>query len=168
MHSMSSLRRFAGSRLVSLVVLLSVVVSLVAVATVGSAPSRAEEKQAAVEPRPVDDSMHHFMEYFFEPAYKRLKAQMAQEPADNAGWKNVKGDALTLAEGCNLLLLRAPEEDAESWRQLSAEVRELAAKVYQAGREKNYAQGRSSYQAMIARCNACHDDFAGGDHQLEP
>ena len=30
--------------------------------------------------QPVDDEMHHFMEYVFEPNYKRLKASMAAEP----------------------------------------------------------------------------------------
>ena len=29
--------------------------------------------------------MHEFMEYVFEPNYKRLKVVMASEPADNAG-----------------------------------------------------------------------------------
>ena len=29
-------------------------------------------------PQPVDESMHHFMEYVFEPNYKRLKASLAK------------------------------------------------------------------------------------------
>ena len=39
--------------------------------------------------------------------------QMAAAPADNAGWKAVKSDALILAEGGNLLLLRQPPDEAD-------------------------------------------------------
>lgn len=131
------------------------------------AGARAAEPEAPGV-RPVDDSMHHFMEYFFEPAFKRLKQQLADPPANRAAWSGVKGDAFTLAEGGNLLLLRAPEEERAAWQQLSVEVRELAGKVYQAARAQDYPQARGEYQKLIGRCNACHQKFADGEHQLTP
>ena len=38
-------------------------------------------------PIPVEKSMHEFMEYVFQPGYKRLKKNMASEPANKAAWK---------------------------------------------------------------------------------
>ncbi len=129
---------------------------------------RADEPSSPPTPVPVDESMHHFMEYFYEPAYKRLKTQVAEKPQERSGWNAIKGDALTLAEGANLLLLRAPEEGREAWGKLSVEVREAAGKVYQAARGQDYDQARQHYTAMISRCNACHKEFAKGKHQLTP
>ena len=117
--------------------------------------------------RPVEDDMHEFMEYAFEPGYKRLKANLAAEP-DAAGWKAIKGDALTLAEAGNLLLMRLPEEEALSWARHAAAVRQSAGKLYTDAKKKNYAAARRSWEATIANCNHCHDVFAEGKYQLKP
>ena len=112
--------------------------------------------------------MHEFMEYFFQPAYKRLKPLMATEPADKNAWKGIKADALILAEGGNLLLLRSPTDDAATWSELSAAVRESGGKVYEAAKKKDYKAARQHYEVMLNKCNACHDKFADGEHQLSP
>lgn len=132
-------------------------------------PAKAGEAEAqSAEPQPVDDDMHHFMEYIFEPAYSRLKTNVAQEPKDKAVWSAVKGDSLTLAECANLLLLRAPAENAEAWKKLSLEVRQHGGELYQAARKSDYATARKAYATMIKSCNACHHQFADGEHQLMP
>jgi hypothetical protein len=134
-------------------------------------PVAAQAAKGAAEaaPRPVEDDMHEFMEYYFEPAYLRLKAAMASAPADNRGWKAIKGESLALAEGGNLLLLRAPQdEQAAVWRQLSLGVRELGGKLYDAGKKKDFAAARTHYETLLQRCNKCHDAFADGKHQLAP
>src|SRR5436190_23732152 len=78
------------------------------------APVRAADKEPAkAEPKPVPVNMHDFMEGVFQAPYKRLKTAMTAEPKDNAGWKAVRSDALILAEGGNLLLVRLPEKDAD-------------------------------------------------------
>lgn len=112
--------------------------------------------------------MHEFMEYVFQPAYKRLKEQMATEPKDNQGWKAIKSDALILAEGGNLLLIREVEEDQAGWNKLSVQSRDLGAELYQAARSKDYPAAKKHYQAMLTKCNACHTQFANGEHQLQP
>jgi hypothetical protein len=129
---------------------------------------RAEEAGQAAGPAPVETDMHEFMEYAFQPAYLRLKAAIAAEPKDNDGWKAIKADALLLAEGGNLLLLRPSADDAADWTAHSLQVRQLGGELYAAGRKKDFAAARKSYEAMLVRCNACHDQFAGGEHQLEP
>ena len=128
---------------------------------------RTEADDDGPQPAPVDN-MHHFMEYVFEPAYKRLKTSLADAPADRAAWKAVKGDSLTLAEGCNLLLLRAPDEAGDKWRSLAGATRTRAAQLYNAARESDYETARGSYVGMLKACNTCHKQFADGKHQLQP
>ncbi len=123
---------------------------------------------AADEAEIVEDSMHEFMEYVFQPTYRRLKAAMATEPADNKGWKAIKSDALILAESCNLLFVRTPDEDAADWNKHSAASRTDGASLYQAARTKDFAKATTAYKAMLNNCNACHRQFEDGKHILEP
>ena len=111
--------------------------------------------------------MHEFMEYVFEPPYKRLRTAMASDP-DNAGWKAIKSDSLILAEAGNLLLLRHPEDNEASWREHSVAVRDLGKEFYTAARKKDYAAAKKGYTVLLQKCNSCHDKFAGGEHQLKP
>ncbi|MEQ8788276.1 MAG: hypothetical protein RIC55_18350 [Pirellulaceae bacterium] len=133
-----------------------------------AAPVLADEPAADVEPQPVEKDMHEFMEYVFQPTYKRLKQSMAGELADNAVWKGVKADALSLAEGGNLLLMRLPDEDAAAWAAFSAAVRESGGELYQSAKKKDPVASKRHYELMLKNCNACHDKFAGGEHQLAP
>ncbi|MFG0332592.1 MAG: hypothetical protein ACF8TS_04440 [Maioricimonas sp. JB049] len=118
----------------------------------------------------VEDDMHEFMEYVFEPTFKRLKTAMASEPKGNAGWKTIKSDALILAEGGNLLLSRSPEDkdEADTWAKLSVAVRKSGGDLYTAAKKREYKDARTAYETMIRHCNACHDEFAGGEYQLSP
>jgi hypothetical protein len=127
-----------------------------------------DEAKAAAAVEPVETDMHEFMEYAFEPTFKRLKPAMAAAPADNAGWKVIKADGLILAEGGNLLLARQPEEHADVWVQFATTVRKHGGELYAAGKKKDFASARTAYTAMIRSCNECHEQFADGKHQLEP
>lgn len=136
----------------------------------GSAPRSigAQEQKPSAAPVPVEESMHEFMEYVFQPTYVRLKGSMAVEPTENPGWKAIKADSLSLAESGNLLLLRTPDKDGKAWNDSSVAVRDLGGQLYQAARKKDYASARRHYVAMIEKCNACHTQFADGEHQLKP
>jgi cytochrome c556 len=125
-------------------------------------------KPAGASPHPVDDDMHHFMEYVFEPNYKRLKAGMAETTKDKKTWKAIKGDSLTLAECANLLLMRVPDENVGEWRKRSVAVRAHGGELYQAAKKSDDAAARKAYFAMLNNCNACHKQFADGKHQLQP
>ncbi len=123
---------------------------------------------ASADTKPVEPDMHEFMEYAFEPGYKRLKAAMAAEPADKGAWKGIKGDSLTLAEAANLLIMRAPDKDSKEWTEMSIAVREAGGSLYQAAKKKDYKDARQHFETMLKKCNACHDHFADGEHQLSP
>lgn len=126
------------------------------------------ERAPVATPAPVDDDMHHLMEYVFEPAWKRLQVTMASEPSDKTAWKAMKEDALTLAEVSNLLLHRAPDEKAGDWKRLAVETRSAGADFYQAARKRDFPAATESYRVMLKSCNACHDTFADGERQLAP
>lgn len=117
---------------------------------------------------PVEESMHEFMEYVFQPAYQRLKPALATAPTDNKGWKAIKGDALTLAESCNLLFGRAPEENAADWKKHAAASRDGGGKLYAAAKAKDFAATQSAWKGMLESCNACHRQFENGKHILQP
>jgi len=116
----------------------------------------------------VEESMHELMEYVFEPTYKRLRQSMASPPADKAGWKSVKSDALILAESSNLLLFREPEEMSSDWNSSIVAIRDLGGKLYQAAAKSDYDAAKGHYTAMLENCNQCHKVFAEGKYQLEP
>ena len=136
--------------------------------TIGERDALAESPEPKAAPSPVEPSMHEFMEYVFQPPYKRLRTLMATEPADNAAWKAIKSDSLILAEAGNLLLIRHPEENEAFWREHAVTVRDLGGHFYQAARKKDYSTAKKSYTAMLQKCNSCHDAFADGKYQLMP
>lgn len=146
-----------------------VVVGLAASCVFFHRPSPAdEERDGTLGPKPVEEDMHEFMEYVFAPTYERLKSALAAEPRDQDGWKTIKSDGLILAEGGNLLLIRVPTDDAQRWREHSTAVRKLGGQLYAAAKKKDYSLARKQYKLMLQNCNACHDDFADGEYQLEP
>ena len=120
------------------------------------------------KPKVVESSMHEFMEYVFQPTYKRLRTSMKNEPADKAAWKAIKSDSLVLAESTNLLMLRSPEEKAELWNQIAAQTRSEGGKLYKAAGAKDFTKAGEHYRAMLTKCNACHTEFADGEYQLQP
>ena len=133
----------------------------------GPLPAAAPDKQATPL-APVEDDPHEFMEYAFEPFFHALKDSLSTAPKDRAAWKPVKANALILAENGNLLMLRAPKEESAAWNQLSADLREAGRELYQAAKQRDYKLARPRYEAFVAKCNACHEKFADGEHLQKP
>jgi hypothetical protein len=123
---------------------------------------------AETEIVPVEESMHEFMEYVFQPAYRRLRERMAMAPEDNNGWKAVKSDALILAESCNLLFGRGPDDEATEWAQHASAARTGGAALYKAAKTKDFAATTTAWKTMLENCNACHRQFEDGKHILQP
>ncbi len=134
----------------------------------GVRTSVAAEPESSDAPTPVEPDMHEFMEYVFQPTFKQLKPAMAAEPENNQGWKTIKAGSLILAEGGNLLLIRQPEKNAADWTKHSTEVRDFGGKFYRAAQAKDFEKASQNYKSMVQSCNACHHQFAGGEHILTP
>ena len=122
----------------------------------------------APSPVPTPVSMHDFMEGVFQAPYRRLKAAMAEAPKESPAWKALRSDALILAEGGNLLLLRLPESDADEWAKFSIDSRDAGVEVVKAAKAKDFPAARMAYETMLNHCNACHRKFEEGKHILEP
>lgn len=125
-------------------------------------------EDSVASPLPVEDDMHEFMEYVFQPPYKRLKASIAVAEKDKATWKSIKSDALILAESGNLLLGRGPDADAADWNKHSIASRNFGGQLYRAAKAKDTAKAEQAYKLMLKSCNACHEQFSGGDPELTP
>ena len=134
------------------------------------AGSAAEDALATSQPAAVEADMHEFMEYVFEPPYKRLKVGLAESPVatDRNAWKGLKSDALILAEAANLLLHRPFAERAEDWVKDALAVRQQGGELYQAAKQRDLDLTKKHFAALLTKCNQCHDDFAEGEHQLAP
>jgi hypothetical protein len=115
---------------------------------------------------PVEDDMHEFMEYEFEPTFKRLKPAIAADQVEQPNWKTLKAESLILAEGGNLLMLRAPKENKDQWVEHSRKLRLYGGQLYRTAKAKDFKAAREHYSQMVKTCNACHTDFAQGEHQL--
>ena len=113
---------------------------------------------------PVEADVHEFMEYAFEPFFESLKDSLASEPKDRKAWKAVKANSLILAENGNLLMLRGPKEHSKKWNELSAAMRDQGKHVYRGGKKRDYQSTRKAFVSFVAKCNACHEAFADGEH----
>jgi hypothetical protein len=132
--------------------------------TVSLAMTSARAQEAAA---PVEEDMHEFMEYVFQPTYLRLKKSISELSPNQPDWKAIKSDTLILAESTNLLLHRG-EKDDPAWRKHALEVRQAGATLYAATKASNVEQTRAGFAAMLTRCNACHEEFTGGEPKLTP
>jgi hypothetical protein len=135
------------------------------------APALAAQKTAdkpPATPMPVDATMHDLMDGMFKGSYRRLKAAMVAEPKENPGWSVIRSEALLLAEGGNLLLLRKPAKDTDEWVKYSVASRDAGAELYKAAKAKDFTASKKAYETMLTHCNACHKKFDEHDHQLKP
>jgi hypothetical protein len=153
----------------SLCALLTAAISIGYISTSSNDANAAYSPDAGVEVAvPVEDSMHEFMEYVFQPTWLRLKVSMATAPTDNKGWKALKSDSLILAESCNLLLGRKPDEHGDDWVKHAIASKTHGAALYKAAREKDFETATTAYKTMLDNCNACHKQFESGKHILQP
>ena len=146
----------------------AIAIGAVTVFLANQKPTLVDAVEEKAGPRVVEKSMHEFMEYVFQPTYRRLKVSMATQPADNKSWKAIKSDALILTESCNLLFARTPEKSGADWNNHSVASREDGAKLYAAARKKDFATAMTAYKSMLKNCNACHRQFENGKHILVP
>lgn len=144
------------------------VIAGVAILSDSRAADAGSQAKSSTALMPVEDDVHEFMEYAFEPPFTQLKASLSEVPKDNKVWKLVKASSLILAENGNLLMLRGPEEDTDTWNQFAAELRDQGKLLYQAAKKRDFDSSKKHYAGFVAKCNACHETFADGEHIQKP
>lgn len=100
------------------------------------------------------------MEGLLAPNFRGLERILKQAPADQEAWAFARGQALLIAEGGNLLLLRPPHNAGASvWQDRAAELRQAAAKLARSAADRDYVRCRVGVHEVVSVCNRCHRAF---------
>lgn len=125
-------------------------------------PLNAQEMSAeqALAPKPALDT-YELMELMVDPPYWALRDNLATPPERRQQLRAVYVGAYTMAEACNLMLIRTDLEYTQSkeWKELAIQNRDLAVKIGEAVKTRDYDTMKASYLAMIDACNKCHQTF---------
>lgn len=129
-------------------------------------PTKAPEKL----PTAVTNT-HELMEILYEPTFERLKKDMAAQPTERRGWSRIKHDAVGVAELANLTAIREVKDQSKqtTWLELCRGSQQASLDLAAAANAKDWAKAQSSFQAVVANCNACHK-ASGSEHapEIEP
>lgn len=100
------------------------------------------------------------MEGLAQPNFRGVQKLLKQEPADDAAWVFLRGQALLLAETGNLLMLRPPNNAGESlWQERAGELRVTATRLAKAAGSRDYVRSRVALAELSNACNRCHQSF---------
>ncbi len=100
------------------------------------------------------------MEGLLHANFRGLERLLSQKAPDAQGWTFARGQALLIAEGANLLMLRPPKtQGQQAWFERSMEIRSLATQLAQAVGRKDMERSRAGLQTLANNCNRCHQTF---------
>jgi Cytochrome C' len=100
------------------------------------------------------------MEGLLHSNFRGLERTLNQKAPDAQGWTFARGQALLIAEGANLLMLRPPKNQGEqAWFERAMELRTFATQLAQVAARKDLDRGRTSLQTLANSCNRCHQTF---------
>jgi hypothetical protein len=100
------------------------------------------------------------MEGLMHPNFRGLERTLAQKAPEAQAWTFARGQALLIAEGGNLLMLRPPKNKGEqAWFERSMEIRGLASQLALVMARKDLERGRASLKTLANSCNRCHQTF---------
>ena len=129
---------------------------------------RADDPAAGAKVAPVETNMHEFMEYVFQPTFRRLKPAMDPSRRSPPGRRSSPIHSFSPDEQL-VAPAHAPQRSREVDRN-SAAVRDAASQLYKSARQRDFAASRKTYEQMLTRRTRrrCHKQFAGGRHMLTP
>lgn len=100
------------------------------------------------------------MEGLLDPNFRGLEKRLGEKPAEAETWTIVRGQALLVAEGGNLLMLRPPRNfGQEVWMSRATDLRAAAARLARAASAKDYLRCRTGMGDVASACNRCHQTF---------
>jgi len=99
------------------------------------------------------------MEGMITPNFRGAEKTLRGKP-DGDAWTYARGQALLVAEGGNLLLMRPPRNQGrDAWMSRAAELREAAAKLARQAAARDLLRSREALVEVAGACNKCHDTF---------
>jgi hypothetical protein len=100
------------------------------------------------------------MEGLLQANFRGLENHLKQRPADNEAWAFVRGQALLIAEGGNLLMLRPPKNAGQDiWMDRAADLREQATRVAQQAAARDLERCQLALIELAGACTRCHQSF---------
>lgn len=146
--------------------LLAAMILCLAIAPAGPAQLRDRLRERftdalAPRPEPVAETKL-LMDGVFRANFNGLGRILKDKPTEPEAWTFARGQALLIAEGGNLLMMRPPtEERARSeWFARAADLRTAATDVARSVAAKDYAESRATLATLANSCNRCHTAFA--------
>jgi hypothetical protein len=92
--------------------------------------------------------------------FRGLERLLSQKAPEAQGWVFGRGQALLIAEGGNLLMLRPPKNQGQqAWFERAMELRSLASQLAEVVSRHELDRSRLSLQALASSCNRCHQTF---------
>jgi hypothetical protein len=100
------------------------------------------------------------MEGLLHSNFRGLERILSQKAPDAQGWTFARGQALLIAEGANLLMLRPPKNQGEqAWFERSMELRSYATQLGQITARKDLDRAKTALTTLANSCNRCHQTF---------
>ncbi|CAN5331220.1 hypothetical protein BH11PLA2_BH11PLA2_01610 [soil metagenome] len=99
------------------------------------------------------------MNGLIEANFNGLTKTLKDKPAEAEAWQFARGQALLIAEGGNLLMLRAPKTKPaqENWLAKSQALRDAGVKLADAATKRDYLAARTAMAGLANSCNRCHE-----------
>ncbi len=135
----------------------------VLLSTAGAAPDQPAAKVTPKFEALAETSL--LMDGLNQSNYRGLERLLQQKPADADSWTYARGQALLIAETCNLLLLRPPRSGGrDEWYVDSMDLRDAAADLARSAGQRDYDASVAGLKNVAGACNRCHDTFRVATH----
>jgi hypothetical protein len=93
------------------------------------------------------------------PASDAIFYISTRTPKDEAGWTELEGKALMVAEAGNLLMMPAHLRDENRWLADALLMRDAGAAAYKAAKAKDVKALEELNEALYQSCVTCHQDY---------
>jgi cytochrome c556 len=93
------------------------------------------------------------------PASDVVFGAAGEPPKDQKAWDKVRGNAITLAESGNLLLMRAPSSNNANWMKFSRALINAGETAAKAAKAKNVDAVSDAGNDVYETCDGCHKQY---------
>ena len=131
------------------------VLALLFAAGAAGTSTAAGQAPPAVVPAPVG-TMSELMVKIVYPASDAIFYITTRTPADDAGWNDLQGKALMVAESANLLMMPAHQRDDARWLADAKLMRDAGQAAFRAAKAKDVKALEDLNDQLYQSCVTCH------------
>jgi hypothetical protein len=130
---------------------------VLAVVTIGL-PSRAAAAGQAVRMQPAS-TMSELMVQIIYPASDAIFYITTREPKTEAGWVELQGKALAVAESANLLMMPGRARDEDRWMNDARLMLDAGRAAFRAAKARDVAALDALNEQLYLSCTTCHQHY---------